>query len=75
MISTRGNVIISGQLEEVSPVHQREIQKFISRQDREKRRNQTVIMAPSNIAVDIVVVLFAKNKLKRKKSPAWAKDV
>lgn len=37
--TTRGSVIVSGHLEEVSAEHQREIQKFIARQDREKRRN------------------------------------
>ncbi len=33
-----GNAIISGHLQEISPVQQREIQKFISKQEREKRR-------------------------------------
>ena len=41
---TRDNTIISGQLEEVSPVHQRLIENFIFRLNREKRQqsiNQT----------------------------------
>ena len=37
--TTRGHIIISGQLEEISIAHQKEIQTFISRLDREKRRN------------------------------------
>ncbi len=36
--STMGYTIISGHLEEISPSHQRSIQKFISRLDREKRK-------------------------------------
>lgn len=35
-----GNVVVSGHLEEVSPAHQKEIQKFILRQDREKRKQE-----------------------------------
>ena len=38
--TTLGNIIISGHLEEISPAQQREIQKFITRQEREKRRNE-----------------------------------
>jgi len=36
-----GNIIVSGHLEEISPVHQKEIQKFILQQDREKRKQET----------------------------------
>ncbi|MCU7800770.1 MAG: flagellar brake protein [gamma proteobacterium symbiont of Lucinoma myriamae] len=36
--NTMGNTIISGHLVEISPAHQRSIQKFISRLDRQKRK-------------------------------------
>ena len=36
-----GNTVVSGHLEEVSPLHQKVIQKFIIRQDREKRKLET----------------------------------
>lgn len=36
-----GSVVVSGHLEEVSPVHQKEIQKFIFQQDREKRKQES----------------------------------
>ena len=36
---TQGNIIVSGHLEEISPEHQRFIQKYITRLDR-KKRNQ-----------------------------------
>jgi c-di-GMP-binding flagellar brake protein YcgR len=35
-----GNVVVSGHLEEISPEHQKIIQKFIIKQDREKRKQE-----------------------------------
>ena len=39
-----GHIIVSGRLEEVSPVHQRNIQQFIRRLDREKRQQEKEIV-------------------------------
>ncbi len=39
-----GHIIISGRLEDISPVHQRNIQQFILRLDREKRQQEKEIV-------------------------------
>jgi len=39
-----GHIIVSGRLEDISPVHQRNIQQFILRLDREKRQQEKEIV-------------------------------
>ena len=39
-----GHIIVSGRLEDISPVHQRNIQQFIRRLDREKRQQEKEIV-------------------------------